>query len=825
MLLHGRRLAVLITLALVPACLSSESDDKDGGGGGDDIVAVARSSKAAICHIPPGNPSNAHTINVDNSAVPAHLAHGDYLGECRSGGGCHAGCTPRAVSACYSGPAGTQGVGVCRAGTQTCSASGNAWGACTGEILPGAEVCGDGKDNDCDGVVDDGCACAANASTTCYTGPAGTEGVGICRAGTKQCNATGTGYGVCTGSIVPASEVCGDAKDNDCDGVIDDGCVCTAGASQACYGGPAGTAGVGACRVGAKVCDATGTGYGACTGEARPTPEVCDDNIDNDCDGATDEGCVCAAGSALACYTGPVGTAGVGVCAAGAQICNAAGTGYGACVGSLLPSPEVCGDGLDNDCDGVVDEGCVCTAGAAASCYDGPAGTEGVGACAAGGHVCNGTGTGYGACVGSIGPAPEICGNAIDDDCDGFVDEGCVCAPLVASACYDGPAGTAGVGACHAGSHVCNLAGSGYGACAGQVGPAPETCGNAIDDDCDGLVDEGCVCLPNAAAVCYPGPAGTAGVGICRAGSQVCTADGSGYGACVGAIEPGAEVCGDGLDNDCDGVADDGCVCAPGATQSCYGGPPGTADVGICVAGTRMCNPTGTGYGACVDEVLPGVEVCSDVLDNDCDHVVGNGCVCIPAMLSACYDGPASTEGVGECQAGRHTCDADGMGYGACTGVIGPAAELCDGKDNDCDGVIDEGCIGDWVWNDTIVNDVQDPGEAGVVGVRFELFAIDPTTGVAAIDPTTGVATAIDLAFSDLFGYYHFNPQPVGRYFIVASPPPGWGVTAWDQGTDDNLDSDFHADDDFGYRTGTFDAGPDVRIDNLDLGLTLTSGT
>lgn len=38
--------------------------------------------KVDICHIPPGNPSNAHTINVSQSAVPAHLAHGDRMGTC-----------------------------------------------------------------------------------------------------------------------------------------------------------------------------------------------------------------------------------------------------------------------------------------------------------------------------------------------------------------------------------------------------------------------------------------------------------------------------------------------------------------------------------------------------------------------------------------------------------------------------------------------------------------------------------------------------------------------------------------------------------------------
>ncbi len=44
--------------------------------------------KVTICHIPPGNPDNAHTIVVGASAVPAHIAnHGDSVGECSGGGG------------------------------------------------------------------------------------------------------------------------------------------------------------------------------------------------------------------------------------------------------------------------------------------------------------------------------------------------------------------------------------------------------------------------------------------------------------------------------------------------------------------------------------------------------------------------------------------------------------------------------------------------------------------------------------------------------------------------------------------------------------------
>jgi hypothetical protein len=47
-------------------------------------VVAAGNGKVDICHIPPGNPSNAHTITVSKSAVPAHLAHGDKLGDCLS---------------------------------------------------------------------------------------------------------------------------------------------------------------------------------------------------------------------------------------------------------------------------------------------------------------------------------------------------------------------------------------------------------------------------------------------------------------------------------------------------------------------------------------------------------------------------------------------------------------------------------------------------------------------------------------------------------------------------------------------------------------------
>jgi hypothetical protein len=49
-------------------------------------AADAGNGKVAVCHIPPGNPANAHTIVVGAPAVKAHLAHGDVLGTCEDGG-------------------------------------------------------------------------------------------------------------------------------------------------------------------------------------------------------------------------------------------------------------------------------------------------------------------------------------------------------------------------------------------------------------------------------------------------------------------------------------------------------------------------------------------------------------------------------------------------------------------------------------------------------------------------------------------------------------------------------------------------------------------
>jgi hypothetical protein len=89
-------------------------------------------------------------------------------------------------------------------------------------------------------------------------------------------------------------------------------------------------------------------------------------------------------------------------------------------------------------------------------------------------------------------PAAESCSTPIDDNCDGQINEGCVCTPFSTRSCYGGPAGTQGIGACKAGTQTCNAGGSAWGACTGEVDPATESCKNQLDDNCNGQVNEGC---------------------------------------------------------------------------------------------------------------------------------------------------------------------------------------------------------------------------------------------------------------------------------------------------------------------------------------------
>lgn len=132
-------------------------------------------------------------------------------------------------------------------------------------------------------------------------------------------------------------------------------------------------------------------------------------------------------------------------------------------------------------------------------------------------------------------------------------------------------------------------------------------------------------------------------------------------------------------------------ACTPGEVASCYSGPFGTEGVGECKAGSKTCNADGSGFGACVGEVTPGVESCTTAGDEDCDGVAneeGQDCVCVPGAFQLCYSGTPGTAGVGICKEGVLTCNPDGLGYGTCMNEVVPGVEDCKTpEDEDCDGL------------------------------------------------------------------------------------------------------------------------------------------
>src|SRR5688500_1123840 len=100
---------------------------------------------------------------------------------------------------------------------------------------------------------------------------------------------------------------------------------------------------------------------------------------------------------------------------------STAGTdaGESSSTGGECGSEELC-DGVENDCDEMVDEDCDCTPDDTQDCYSGRAGTAGTGLCATGTQVCSSAGS-WGECAGEVTPTEELC-NGDDDDCDGASD-------------------------------------------------------------------------------------------------------------------------------------------------------------------------------------------------------------------------------------------------------------------------------------------------------------------------------------------------------------------------------------------------------------------
>jgi hypothetical protein len=647
------------------------------------------------------------------------------------------------------------------------------------------EICNAGVDDDCDGLSDDADASVTGQGIYYADNDGDGYGTGAAVLSCIQPANTSTNDDDCNdgnASINPAAaEVCNGGVDDDCDGSADD-------------------ADPGVTGRGTYYADNDGDGYGvgslilACIQPANTSTndedcndgnsfingsatEMCNGGIDDDCDGLADD-------------TDP------GVTGQATYYADNDGDGYGAgslilaCVqpantstndddcndGNTASHPnatEVCNGGVDDDCDGLADDSDPSVVGQGTYYADNDGDGYGAGslilACVQPANASTNNSDCNDGNASTNPTAVEVCNGGVDDDCDGLAD--------------DADPGVVGQG-----TYYTDNDGDGYGAgslilaCVqpantstndddcndGNTASHPsatEVCNGGVDDDCDGLADD-------------------TDPGVTGQGTYYADNDGDGYGAgslilaCIqpantstnnddcndgnASINPSAtEVCNGGLDDDCDGLADD-------------------TDPGVTGQGTYYADNDGDGYGA-GSLILACIQPANtSTNDDDCND--GNPFI-NPSVTEICNggvdddcDGLADDTDPGVTGQATYYADNDGDGYGAgslilacvqpanastnhddcddANATVNPTAtETCNNTDDDCDATVDEGFDLDGDTYSTCHGDCNDGNPTIHPGAAEVLNGLDDNCNGQTDEGSCSLSVSAGIDENTYFGY------------------------------------------------------------------------